>query len=125
MASKILVNMSSREYYSGAHEFELPCGLLEEHIESVGPEGYGEFAIILKPEAYPIIEAVLRSKEEEWQKERWGPSFYAYIDDEWKAWKYPLGTIAIQLNHEMAIPMEFCEVDENIVDHWEVTDGST
>lgn len=117
--SKIFVAMGSREYYSGDITIDLPWGISEEDIQAVEPHGYGDFIIWLNDEGKNRVE-IIRSIQDvvftgeliyTWYKE-------ARIDDEWLLLLDTQGNYGIKLSYELH--MEFCEVDENMVDHWEV-----
>lgn len=111
----ICVRMSSREYYSGNLEMTLPLGITQDDISSVEPEGYGEFGIYLNDSGVAKVDHIEAKKVHDWSHIAW-----ANIDDDWKLGVYG-GTTFIMPQYEAH--MEFCEVDENMIDDWEVTDG--
>ena len=111
----ICVRMSSREYYSGELEMELPLGITQEDIYSIESEGYGEFGVYLTESGMAKTAHIHTEKYHEWSSMEWG-----HISDEWKLGRYDK-TVLLMPTYEAA--MEFCEVDANLIDDWEVTDG--
>ena len=111
----ICVRMSSREYYSGELELTLPLGITQEDIYSVESEGYGEFGIYLNESSMHKIAHIKTNRQYDWSNISWGR-----VDDNWKLGRYN-ETAVLMPTYEAH--MEFCEVDENMIDHWEVTDG--
>ena len=119
MANKITVHLSAREYYSGVASVDLPEGIEERHIDSVDPDGYGEFAIHLNNEGLNILMLVLADGRQWQQWGEWTKLEYISLDFDWSIYRYGEGSTP-WLKHTGETHMEFCEVDENMIDHWEV-----
>ena len=118
--AKIHIKMSSLEYYDGEDTYELPEGISEDMIEGVEPDGYGEALILLETNANPIIEAV----ELDFDKMSWRGSIESAVYGDWLVYK--LGTLSGIIQYGLKwrgeMHMEFGEVHENLIDHWEVED---
>lgn len=109
----ITVHMSSREYYSGSMTLTLPLGITEDDICEIEGSGYGEFEIWLNAEGSVKVE----NAGLEWTEAATYRTFNnATINSEWSAREYN-GQYVITPTYD--IHMEFCEVDENMVDDWE------
>ena len=114
--SKITIMCSAREYYSGQDTYELPFDINETHIDNVQPDGYGEALIFLNAEGDKIIKAQNLDFEED--------SYWKHVamatHHDWLILEFG-NQYGLKWRGEMF--MEFCEVDENMIDHWEVDDG--
>ena len=125
--AKILVCMGAREYYGGDTTVDLPWTIDEEDIRDVEPQGYGQFVIWLNEHGKAKAEVAkdILGKEFE-DKATYGWWRKCSMTDEWNLLMESDGTFGLQLTYE--VNMEFSEVDENMVDHWEVKgneDGCT
>ena len=115
MATSITIHCAAREYYTGQDTYILPFDLGLEHIDSVQPDGYGEALIFLNEEG----DAVINDQDLDFD----GESYYKHVDmavhHDWLILKFQ-NQFGLKFRGDMH--MEFLEVDENFVDHWECED---
>ena len=122
MTAKMLVCMGAKEYYAGDITVELPFGLIEDDIDDVQPDGYGQFWVFLEKSGKHKIKAYMDNNDLEFQEHKFRNWCETATLDDWNIVKMAsTGEIVLEWRGE--IYMEFCEVDENLVDHWEVDDG--
>ena len=120
--AKIEVHLAAQEYYTGQTEVDLPEGITEDHIENVEPDGYGEFCIHLNDEGLEKIMLQVADQGLEWKEwGEWSKLEYMELDFDWSLYRY--GPNVPWLKFRGEIPMEFAEVEENLVEHWEVEDN--
>ena len=120
--AKMLVCMGAKEYYAGDVTLELPFDLIADDIDNVQPDGYGQFWVFLEDSGKHKVKAYMDNNDLEFQ----GHSFRDWCEttqvDDWVIISL-LPKREIVLTWDGDVDMEFCEVDENLVDHWEVDDG--
>ena len=119
---KMRVCMASREYYYGEITLSLPFGLVENDIEDVQPDGYGQFWVFLEKSGKEKIKGFMENNDHEFQEHEFRSWCKMITLDDWNIVKMSsTGEIILEWRGE--IDMEFDEVDENMVTHWEVEDG--
>ena len=115
MATKITIHCAAREYYTGQDTYLLPFDLGLEHIDNVQPDGYGEALIFLNQEG----DAVINAQDLDFEEDSYWKGVPMAVNHDWLFLKFG-NQIGIKWRGEMH--MEFCEVDENFIDHWECED---
>lgn len=119
--AKLSIYMAAREYYCGHDEIELPYGLGEDDISSLEPDGYGEFMIYIADESYEKLDKIITERNLEFEASQWSRHFLTAIDGDWEIQKIGQ-TVEFALRYRGNVEMEFCDVDENLIDDWSVTD---
>ena len=121
--AKMLVCMGAKEYYAGDITVELPLGLLEDDIDNVQPDGYGQFWVFLEDSGKHKVKAYIDNNDLQFQEHGFRSWCRTITLEDWNIVSLePRGEIVLEWRWE--IDMEFCEVDENLVDHWEVDNGN-
>ena len=119
--AKIHVALEAEEYYAGEADVDLPWGLEAEDIDDVWPDGYGCFHIWLNDEGSAKAKTACIALEVEWKPAPYSGSYEEAIVGEWDVHKQKDGQFALRWRGE--VHMEFDEVHENRVTHWEVEDN--
>lgn len=112
MAS-ITIYMGALEYFSGSDTYQLPHGINEEMIDNVQPDGYGEALIFLTWDANPVIDAL----DLAFTPESYRGNLDSAVLGDWLVYKFT-NQYALKWRGEMH--MDWCEVEENLVNDWEV-----
>jgi len=118
-AARMLVCMGAKEYYSGDVTLDLPFGLIEDDIDDVQPDGYGQFWVFLEKSGKHKLKAAMDALGIEPEVHEYRSWCRTVTHEDWNIVQMRTnGEFVLEWRGE--IMMEFCEVDENIVDHWEV-----
>ena len=118
--AKLSIHMAAREYYCGHDEIELPYGLGQDDISDIEPDGYGEFMIFIADESYEKLVNIITERKLEFEASQWSRHFLTAIDGDWEIQKVGQ-TVEFALRYRGNVEMEFCDVDENLIDDWSVT----
>ena len=120
--AKLNIYMAAREYYCGHDEIELPYGLDQDDIMEIQPDGYGEFMIYIADESYEKLDKIITERNLTFETPKWSGYYQYAIDGDWEIQKIGR-TPEYALRYRGTLEMEFCDVDENLIDDWSVIDG--
>ena len=120
--AKLSIYMAAREYYCGHEEIELPYGLDLDDIMEIQPDGYGEFMIYIADESYEKLDKIITERNLTFETPQWSGYYQYAIDGDWEIQKIGR-TPEFALRYRGTLEMEFCDVDENLIDDWNVSDG--
>ena len=95
--------------------YVLPFDLSEEHIDSVQPDGYGEALIFLNAKG----DAIIRAQGLDFEQQSYWKHIDMAVHHDWLIMAFDR-QFGLKWRGEMH--MEFCEVDENMIEHWECND---
>ena len=123
--AKLNIYMAAREYYCGHDEIELPYGLTEDDFSEIHPDGYGEFMIYIADESYEKLDKIITERNLTFETPQWSGSYQYAIDGDWEVQKIGTRSVEFALRYRGTLELEFCDVDENLIDDWSVTDGET